>query len=72
MRLPFSQKHRLAVTKIIDWMHATGPSVHADDASGTLFGRRVGPATITTILFESHKDHNWNKIQPKSAVTDRG
>ena len=54
-RLPFTQEHRLAVTKITEWMHGTDLSVHMD-ASGTLIGRREDPANSPTLLFGSHQD----------------
>ena len=54
-RLPFSKEHRLAVAKITGWMQSTGLSVHMD-ASGTLIGRREGPANSPTLLFGSHQD----------------
>ena len=54
-RLPFSKEHRLAVAKITEWMQNTGLSVHMD-ASGTLIGRREGPANSPTLLFGSHQD----------------
>ena len=54
-RLPFSKEHRLAVAKITEWMQSTGLSVHMD-ASGTLIGRREGPANSPTLLFGSHQD----------------
>ena len=54
-RLPFSKEHRLAVAKITEWMQNTGLSVHLD-ASGTLIGRREGPANSPTLLFGSHQD----------------
>ena len=54
-RLPFTQEHRFAVTKITEWMQGTDLSVHMD-ASGTLIGRREDPANSPTLLFGSHQD----------------
>ena len=45
----------MAVAKITEWMQSTGLSVHMD-ASGTLLGRREGPANSPTLQFGSHQD----------------
>jgi len=53
-RLPFTQEHHTAATKIRKWMQDTGLAVHMD-AAGTIIGRREGAEGGPTLLFGSHQ-----------------